>query len=193
MKRKLTAICMIFATAFAVVACQSSDKSQTNNTKDKTETQTVKERIANSIPDRYDDYGETKPADYYVKADGFDYDYSNLNYKLVWSDEFDYEGLPDESKWTYDIGKGQGGWGNGELQKYTDKGNAWVKDGKLTIELRKEQDEFGKDMYTSARIKTKGKADFRYGKFEIKAKLPKGKGTWPAIWMLPSSTTEYGG
>ena len=94
-----------------------------------------------------------------------------MNYKLVWSDEFDYEGLPDESKWTYDIGKGQGGWGNGELQKYTDKGNAWVKDGKLTIELRKEQDEFGKDMYTSARIKTKGKADFRYGKFEIKAKL----------------------
>ena len=85
-----------------------------------------------------------------------------MNYKLVWSDEFDYEGLPDESKWTYDIGKGQGGWGNGELQKYTDKGNAWVKDGKLTIELRKEQDEFGKDMYTSARIKTKGKADFRY-------------------------------
>ena len=138
MKRKLTAICMIFATAFAVVACQSSDKSQTNNTKDKTETQTVKERIANSIPDRYDDYGETKPADYYVKADGFDYDYNSLNYKLVWSDEFDYEGLPDESKWTYDIGKGQGGWGNGELQKYTDKGNAWVKDGKLTIELRKE-------------------------------------------------------
>ena len=193
MKRKLTAICMIFATAFAVVACQSSDKSQTSNTKDKTETQTVKERIANSIPDRYDDYGETKPADYYVKADGFDYDYNSLNYKLVWSDEFDYEGLPDESKWTYDIGKGQGGWGNGELQKYTDKGNAWVKDGKLTIELKKEQDEFGKDMYTSARIKTKGKADFLYGKFEIKAKLPKGKGTWPAIWMLPSSTTEYGG
>ena len=86
MKRKLTAICMILATAFAVAACQSFDKSQTSNTKDKTETQTVKERIANSIPDRYDDYGETKPADYYVKADGFDYDYNNLNYKLVWSD-----------------------------------------------------------------------------------------------------------
>ena len=63
----------------------------------------------------------------------------------------------------------------------------------LQSNLEKNKDEFGKDMYTSARIKTKGKADFRYGKFEIKAKLPKGKGTWPAIWMLPSSTTEYGG
>ncbi len=123
-----------------------------------------------------------------VKAKGYEYDYDSLTYDLVWSDEFDYEGLPDDSKWGYDVGGS--GWGNNELQYYTDDSNAYVKDGILVIEARKEEKE-GK-AYTSARMITKNKGDWLYGKIEVKAKLPDGRGTWPAIWMLPTDW-EYGG
>jgi len=106
-----------------------------------------------------------------------------------WSDEFDYTGLPLSTKWGYDIGGT--GWGNNELQYYTnDLSNVSVADGKLTIALLK-QNLNGKD-YTSTRLVSKGKGDFLYGRFEVKAKLPSGKGTWPAIWMLPTDW-EYGG
>lgn len=128
---------------------------------------------------------EVAPED--VKAKGYSYDYDNLTYDLVWSDEFDYEGLPDETKWGYDVGGS--GWGNNELQYYTDDSNAYVKDGKLVIEARKEAKE-GMD-YTSARLISKGKGDWLYGKIEVRAKLPDGLGTWPAIWMLPTDW-EYG-
>jgi len=106
-------------------------------------------------------------------------------WKLVWKDEFDYAGLPDSSKWNYDMGGH--GWGNHELEYYTDKRkeNARVENGKLIIEARKEDYEGMK--YTSARLVTKGKGDWQYGKIEVKAKLPKGLGTWPAIWMLASN------
>ena len=101
----------------------------------------------------------------------------------VWTDEFDYSGLPAAGKWGYDIGGS--GWGNNELQYYTNSAqNASVADGKLTITARKES--FGGKEYTSARLVTRGKGDFLYGRFEIRAKLPAGKGTWPAIWMLPT-------
>ncbi|PSL25375.1 glycoside hydrolase family 16 protein [Chitinophaga ginsengisoli] len=101
----------------------------------------------------------------------------------VWADEFDNTGLPDNTKWGYDIGGG--GWGNNELEYYTNSAdNAAVANGKLTITARKEVKE--NRNYTSARLVTKGKGDFLYGRFEIKAKLPAGKGTWPAIWMLPT-------
>ncbi|WP_143307081.1 glycoside hydrolase family 16 protein [Chitinophaga vietnamensis] len=106
----------------------------------------------------------------------------------VWADEFDYTGLPDASKWGYDTGGG--GWGNNELEYYTDNGNASVANGVLTITAKKEDRE--NRHYTSARMVTKGKGDFLYGRFEIKAKLPAGKGTWPAIWMLPTDWA-YGG
>ena len=103
--------------------------------------------------------------------------------KPAWQDEFDYTGLPDAAKWGYDIGGH--GWGNNELQYYTDSlDNAFVGDGVLTIAARKEKKK-GRD-YTSARLISKGKGDFRYGRFEIRAKLPSGKGTWPALWMLPT-------
>ena len=106
-----------------------------------------------------------------------------------WSDEFNYTGLPDATKWDYDIGGS--GWGNNELQYYTNTiNNAKVADGKLTITARKET--MGGREYTSARMVTRKKADFLYGRFEIKAKLPAGKGTWPAIWMLPTDYV-YGG
>ncbi|WP_250432008.1 glycoside hydrolase family 16 protein [Pontibacter ruber] len=107
----------------------------------------------------------------------------------VWADEFDNSGQPDQNKWGYDIGGT--GWGNNELQYYTNStSNANVADGTLKITARKENKE-GKE-YTSARLVSKNKGDFLYGRFEIKAKLPTGRGTWPAIWMLPTDWA-YGG
>lgn len=105
-------------------------------------------------------------------------------WKQVWGDEFNYTGLPDTTKWTAEVGGH--GWGNAELQYYTAgrKENARVENGLLTIEARKENWQ-GKS-YTSARLITKNKGDWQYGKIEVKAKLPKGRGTWPAIWMLGS-------
>ncbi len=107
----------------------------------------------------------------------------------AWSDEFDYSGLPNTAKWNYDIGGG--GWGNNELQYYTDNiKNVEVANGVLSITARKES-MGGKD-YTSTRLISKNKGDFLYGRIEVKAKLPTGKGTWPAIWMLPTDWA-YGG
>jgi beta-glucanase (GH16 family) len=107
-------------------------------------------------------------------------------WKLVWSDDFSYSGLPDSAKWNYDVGGH--GWGNNELQFYTKQRleNARVEKGYLIIEARKEPWQ-GKN-YTSARLITKGKGDWQYGKIEVRARLPKGLGTWPAIWMLASTT-----
>ena len=109
--------------------------------------------------------------------------------KLVWSDEFNYKGLPDPSKWGYDTGNS--GFGNRELEYYTKSRleNARVENGKLIIEIRKEP--YGTASYTSARLVTKHKGDWKYGKVEVRAKLPKGKGMWPAIWML-STDDKYG-
>jgi len=110
-------------------------------------------------------------------------------WQLVWSDEFDYTGLPDPQKWSYDVGGH--GWGNKELQFYTErrKENARVENGHLIIEARK--DGWQGHQYTSARLVTKGKGDWTYGRVEVSAKLPSGRGTWPAIWMLPTGW-EYG-
>lgn len=105
---------------------------------------------------------------------------------VVWADEFNYQGEPNPEKWGYDIGGG--GWGNNELQNYTDsRTNSFVEDGKLTIRAVKSN-----GSWTSARLVTKGKGDWLYGRIEVKAKLPEGVGTWPAIWMLPTDW-EYGG
>lgn len=114
---------------------------------------------------------------------------------LVWSDEFDDAGLPDSSRWGYDAGDGCPnlcGWGNRELEYYTVRRpeNARVQDGHLIIEAR--QEAWGSRPYTSARLVSKGKGDWRYGRFEIRAQLPRGNGTWPAIWMLPTDGA-YGG
>ena len=106
-----------------------------------------------------------------------------------WADEFDYTGKPDVLKWGYDIGGD--GWGNNELQYYTDNiKNASVADGLLTITAIREPT-VGRE-YSSARLISKNKGDFLYGRIEVKAKLPAGKGTWPAIWMLPTDWA-YGG
>lgn len=106
------------------------------------------------------------------------------DYRLVWSDEFDYEGSPDPVKWNYDVGNRQ--WANRELQAYTDRpGNVYVRDGKLIIRALKERD--GEREYTSARMTTYGKQSWQYGYFEIRARLPEGKGSWPAFWFLADS------
>ncbi|MFM7710226.1 MAG: family 16 glycosylhydrolase [Ferruginibacter sp.] len=99
----------------------------------------------------------------------------------VWEDNFDQNGTPDPTKWTFEIGGS--GWGNNEQQYYTPT-NAAVQDGQLTITARKEFSN-GRS-YTSSRIITKGRGDFQYGRFEMRAKLPKGRGTWPAFWLLPT-------
>jgi len=113
----------------------------------------------------------------------------NHQWKLVWSDEFNYKGLPDKSKWGYDTGGH--GWGNHEREYYTEKRleNASVKDGMLSITAIKEP--YKNAEYTSARLVSKNKGDWKYGRIEVRAKLPKGRGLWPAIWMLPSDW-KYG-
>jgi beta-glucanase (GH16 family) len=100
--------------------------------------------------------------------------------RLVWSDEFDVPGLPDSSKWSYEEGFVR----NGEVQFYTRARpeNARVEDGCLVIESRKEP--WGKAGYTSASVHTRGKSEWTYGRIEVRAKVPTGRGMWPAIWLL---------
>jgi beta-glucanase (GH16 family) len=120
---------------------------------------------------------------------------SAQSWELVWSDEFDGTTL-DLSSWEYQIGNGQSyglpaGWGNNELQYYTNfANNVNVADGKLTITAR--QQNFGGASYTSARIRTRGKRDFLYGRIEASIKIPSTPGVWPAFWMLPTNS-PYGG
>ena len=108
-------------------------------------------------------------------------------YQLVWSDEFDYDGLPDTLKWAYDTEGNEAGWGNNEAQHYTKRRleNARVEDGVLKIVSLKETFE-GKE-YTSARLLSK--VDWKYGRLEVNAKVPSGRGTWSAIWMMPGGWT----
>ena len=107
--------------------------------------------------------------------------------KLVWFDEFDYEGLPDPMKWDYDTEGNAHGWGNHEAQYYTkaNKENAFVKDGKLHITALKKNIEDKE--YTSARLISKD--DWKYGRIEVNAKLPDARGTWSAIWTMPGGWT----
>jgi beta-glucanase (GH16 family) len=113
-------------------------------------------------------------------------------WELVWSDEFDALAI-DNSKWSFDMSTGLPliGWGNNELQYYTDREqNATIDNGVLVVEAREEP--YQGMNYTSARLKTIHKGDWLYGKFEIRAKLPEGQGIWPAIWMMPTDAA-YGG
>lgn len=120
---------------------------------------------------------------------------SDEDLRLVWSDEFDDLQLNIE-KWSFDTADGcQIGicnWGNNERQYYTSREeNVFLEDGKLVIRARKEIPSYEGYSYTSARLKTKYKGDWKYGKFEIRARLPYGQGIWPAIWML-STDNAYG-
>ena len=106
---------------------------------------------------------------------------------LVWSDEFSTAGLPDATRWDYDTDRNRTGWFNGELQYYARERleNAKVEGGSLVITARRENltsaSDYGGQNYTSARLVTRGKAAWKYGFFEVRAKLPCGGGAWPAI------------
>lgn len=116
-------------------------------------------------------------------------------YRLVWSDEFDVAGLPDPSRWAYDTERNRLGWYNNERQYYAAARyeNTLVVDGRLRITARLEElrsaADWGGQRYTSARLITRGKAAWTYGFFEVRAKLPCGRGTWPAIWTLGTGGT----
>ena len=106
---------------------------------------------------------------------------------LVWSDEFNTDGAPDPTRWGYDLGAG--GWGNNESQNYTSRReNSIVQGGSLKINLVKGN--YSGSPFTSARLLSKDKYSFQYGRAEIRAKLPAGGGTWPAIWMLGSNISS---
>lgn len=118
-------------------------------------------------------------------------------YKLVWADEFATDGLPDSAKWNYDTEANRTGWYNNELQYYAPARleNSRVSAGKLIIAARKEAltsaADYGGQAYTSARLVTRDRANWTYGFFEVRAKLPCGRGTWPAIWMLGTSDVPH--
>jgi beta-glucanase (GH16 family) len=113
-----------------------------------------------------------------------------VGYRLVWADEFDQDGLPDPTRWAYDTGMNKAGWHNRELQYYAGPRaeNAVVREGRLVITARRESlstaPDWGGQRYTSTRLFTQGRRDWTYGFFEVRAKLPCGRGTWPAIWLL---------
>jgi beta-glucanase (GH16 family) len=113
----------------------------------------------------------------------------NEKFKLVWSDEFNDPEINSDN-WTFETGAS--GWGNQELQNYTSGQNAEIIDGKLVITARKVDENKQAGSYTSARMITENKQEFQYGRIEVRAKLPSGTGTWPAIWMLGSNFREVG-
>lgn len=118
--------------------------------------------------------------------------YTSDRWQLVWQDEFNYKGLPDSTKWNYDTRGNEYGWGNNEKQWYNvaNLKNTEVSNG--TLKIRAFKDSSGNKAYSSGRITTQHKGDWKYCKIEVRAKLPAGRGTWPAIWML-STDNSYGG
>jgi beta-glucanase (GH16 family) len=124
-----------------------------------------------------DDKGYTTPTTY-------------PGYTLIWSDEFSGNAL-DLNTWNQEVGNGSGGWGNNELEYYKDSPkNTFVSNGNLIIEARKETQ--GTYSYTSGRMTTQNKKSFRFGRIDIRAKLPVGQGLWPALWMLGTNISSAG-
>ncbi len=119
---------------------------------------------------------------------------SNVFSNLIYSDEFNYEGSPDEKNWYFQVvGPNSGSWYNGELQHYTNRTeNSYVSNGTLKIKAIKEEYTSGgtTKLYTSARLNSK--YSFTYGRVEVRAKLPIEAGTWPAIWTLGTNINELG-
>ena len=127
----------------------------------------------------------TKPVVSIIPEKGYSTPKTYTNLKLAWADEFDGTSL-NETFWNYEIGNGSDGWGNNELQYYK-KENTSVKDGYLIIQAKNES--AGNQIYTSSRLTTQNKFNFKYGRVDIRAALPKGQGIWPALWMLGKNIT----
>jgi beta-glucanase (GH16 family) len=122
-----------------------------------------------------DDKGYTTPQQY-------------SGYTSLWKDEFEGNAV-DPGSWSFETGRGGNGWGNNELQYYTDK-NASVEQGYLIITAKKEN--VADANYSSTRMITKGKKNFLFGRIDIRAKLPEGQGIWPALWMLGANIDSVG-
>lgn len=123
-----------------------------------------------------------------IPDDGYSTPESYPGYTLVWQDEFNGSTI-DPANWVHELGAS--GWGNNELQFYTARPeNSFISDGKLVIEAKKEN--YQGASYTSARMKTAGLREFQYGRIDIRAKLPKGQGIWPALWMLGGNFSTVG-
>ncbi len=179
--KKILIFTITLLIAVGLVAC-GEETTSTTTTTTQTETTTTKKIAEGSgtVP--------VPTTTEFCKVINNTYDYNSLNYQLVWSDEFNGTEL-NLDNWTHEIGGN--GWGNNELQYYTDSSkNSYVQDGSLFIKLIKES--YGDNNYTSARLVTKNKHDFLYGKFEMRAKIPAGLGTWAAYWMMPTDS-YYGG
>lgn len=114
-------------------------------------------------------------------------------YRLAWAEEFDRSGLPDQDKWTYDTQRNRSGWYNGEAQYYARerRENTRVEDGTLIVEAhaealdRRRFRDWGGQRYSSGRLVTRGRASWTYGYFEVSARMPCTRGTWPGIWLFP--------
>jgi len=122
-----------------------------------------------------------------INEDDEDYISPEPEEGLIWSDEFNGTSV-DLANWEFETGAG--GWGNQELQNYTDGDNAHISNGRLIITAKKVDDNKTAGSYTSSRMVTKGLQEFTYGRMEIRAKLPEGTGMWPAIWMLGANISE---
>lgn len=187
--RKTLVIFSLLMISFLFVSCDN------NSTTTQTDTQTTSLQTTTTILTDTTQTTQITTTSDIVQTNLQDYLEPGESYELVWAEEFDYEGMLDSDNWTYLIGNGQDygipGWGNGELQYYTDRlENVYVQDGRLTIKAS--TDGIAGYGYSSGRVVTKNHADFTYGVFEVSAKMPTGLGTWPAIWMLPTNS-PYGG
>lgn len=173
MKKYLLLIVLSVFCAMMLIGCGKSDEvdgqeeqtGQTEQTEQNAQEPSLDHKVGSKVPEGFLSSEELAN----LKAVNFTYNENNLDYRLVWSDEFDYEGKPDENKWSY---------GSGDSAK--------VENGKLIIELRKEQADD-----SSVGIVTRGKSEWTYGKIEIAAKLPAGQGIQSVIKMVPSEN-EYG-
>lgn len=130
----------------------------------------------------------------YISACGTESSSDSNGWELVWSDEFEGEAgeSPNPSYWTYDIGRGNNGWGNQEFQYYTDRPENVSLDGEGNLVITALRESFEGAEFTSARIKTENLVEYGYGRFEARLKTPYGQGLWPAFWMLGSNFSEVG-
>lgn len=173
MIKKIVLLLTFVMTLFVIFGC-STDSSTTTTSSSETESSTTTQNPNSLLLRIPADCTNVEIVDGWVPT---------------WCEEFDYEGAVDSTKWRHQTGGG--GYGNNELQNYTSRPeNAYVDGDKLIITALRE--DYGVEDYTSSKIWTQGVKNWKYGKFEIRAKVPAGVGTWPAFWMMPKSSV-YGG